>query len=203
MMARHAVVVLVTLLAVTLAGCGESTSNARLPASSLSTSGGSPSASGKSPCALSSASQAAAALGMAVGNAQPKPLAPGSGNGAKGSTCQWVVPHGGSAGYGGSVGIGTVAYPSAAIASKLFKGSTDGVAPGEKLINLPPGLAPGESANVSVLHNVGSSGGTRIAEAVLLAGNQELVIDVSEPTSDHFRQAAFVALAKQVAQAWY
>jgi hypothetical protein len=208
MMARRAVVVLVPLLAVTLAGCGGSTSGASPPAPSPSTSAGSPSAtspsaSGKSPCALSSTSQAAAALGMAVGNAQPKPLAPGSGNGAKGSTCQWVVPHGGSAGYGGSVGIGTLAYPSAAIASKLFKSSTDGVAPGEKLINLPPGLAPGESANVSVLHNIGSSGGTRIAEATMLAGNRELVIDISEPTSDHFSQAAFVALAKQVAQAWY
>jgi hypothetical protein len=213
MMARYAVVVLVPILAVTLAGCGGSTSSASPPVSSPSTSAGSlsatspsasaPSASGKSPCALSSTSQAAAALGSAVGNAQPKPLAPGTGNGAKGSTCQWVVPHGGSAGYGGSVGIGTLAYPSAAIASNLFKGSTDGVAPGEKLINLPPGLAPGESANVSVLHNVGSSGGTRIAEAVLLAGNRELTIDISEPTSDHFSQAAFVALVKQAAQAWY
>ncbi len=190
------------VLAVTLAGCGGSSSSANPPASSPSTSAGSPSAtspsaSGKSACALGSASQAAAALGMAVGKAEPKPLAPGSGNGAKGSTCQWADSH------GGSVGIGTLAYPSAAIASELFKSSTAGVAPGERFIHLPPGLAPGESANVSVLHNVGSSGGTRLAEAVLLAGNRELSIDVSEPTSEHFGQAAFVALVKQVAQAWY
>jgi hypothetical protein len=203
----RALAVLASLLAVTLAACGGSNSRASPPASSPSTSAASPSASlsyppaSGNPCALASASQAAAALGEAVGKAQPRPAAPGSGNGAKGSTCQWVKPGTGSEGYGGSVGIGILAYPSAAIASKLFKSSADGT-PSQDLISLPPGLAPGESASVSVLHNVGSSGGTRTALAVLLSGNKELSIDLAEPTSQHFSRAAFVTLVKQVAQAW-
>ena len=211
---RRALTVLAPLLglflAVALAGCGGSSSNlARppltrpprwpLPSASLSD----PPASGD-PCALASVSQAAAALGEAVGKAQPKPLAPGGTfNGAKGSTCQWVKPNTGSEGYGGSVGVGIVAYPSAATARRLFESSTAGVVPGETLIHLPPGLAAAESANVSLLQNEGSPGGTRTALALSLAGNRELTVEITEPTSQHFSQTAFVTLVKQVAQAWY
>lgn len=205
------------LLAVALAGCAGSSSNASPPASHPSTLIASPStpvasssaspsslpASGD-PCALASVSQAAAALGEAVGKAQPKPLAPGDTfNGVKGSTCQWVKPNTGSEGYGGSVGVGILAYPSAATAKRLFKSSTAGVVLGETLINLPPGLAPAESANMSILQNQGSPGGTRTALALLLAGNRELTVEISEPTSQHFSQTAFVTLVKQVAQAWH
>jgi hypothetical protein len=207
-MTQPRVTLLALAFAVSLAGCGGSISSASLPASTPSASAGSPSrispsAGDRSACGLSSASQAAAALGMAVGNAQPEPLAPGSGNGAKGSTCQWVKLGTGSSGYSGSVGISTIAYPSSAKASKLFsESSAAGVVPGEKLIYLPPGLAPGESANVSVLQNEGAAD-TRIATALLMAGNRELSIDIAEPTSAHFSEAAFVALVKQVAHAWY
>jgi hypothetical protein len=77
------------------------------------------------------------------------------------------------------------------------------VVSGETLIHLPPGLALAESANVSLLQNQGSPGGTRIALALLLAGNRELTVEISEPTSQHFSQMAFITLVKQVAQAWH
>ena len=126
----------------------------------------------------------------------------GSANGAKGSTCQWADSHAGTEGVYGSVGTGVLVYPSAAIASRLFKGSSAPCPCGNgRKIPLPPGLAPGETAGVSYLQGEGSPT-ARIATATLLDGNQELEVTLSELKSMHFNQAAFVTLVSQVARAW-
>jgi hypothetical protein len=149
-------------------------------------------AAGKSACALISAGDAAAALGMAVGKARPAPGV-GLSNGAVGSTCEWVDSAGGTA------AVVTVRYPSPAIASKVFKSSTTGSVPGAQPVHLPPDLAPSEGGDT------GSYSGTRIAESFLLDGNRELDVTINEPTSgpgSRFSLAAFVTLVQQAAQAW-
>lgn len=209
-------------LAAALAACGGSSPSASPPDSSLPASSppssspppssppsSSPSPSltypasaGKPACTLASASEAAAALGVPVGKAKPAPLAPGSANGAKGSTCQWADSHPGTEGVYGSVGTGVVVYPSAATASKLFKESSASCHCGNgRQIPLPPGLAPGESAELSYLQGEGSPT-ARMASAILLDGNQELLVSLSELKSMNFHQAAFVALVSQAARAW-
>lgn len=145
-----------------------------------------------SACALLTAGDAAAALGMAVGKARPAPGVDLS-NGAVGSTCEWVDSAGGTA------GVASVRYPSPAIASKEFKSSTGGVAPGSQPVHLPPGLAPFEGGDT------GSYNGTRIAESFLLDGDRELDVTINEPTAgpgSRFSLAAFVTLVQQAAQAW-
>jgi hypothetical protein len=192
---------------VALAACGGLSPRASSPGSSLPASNPSPSltypaAAGVPACSLASVSEARAALGVSVGKATPAPLAAGSANGAKGSTCQWDDSHAGPEGVYGSVGTGVLVYPSAALASRLFK---DVSAPcpcgtGRK-IPLPPGLAPGETAELSYLQGEGSPT-TRMATATLLDGNQELVVDLAELKSMYFNQAAFVTLVSQVVRAW-
>jgi hypothetical protein len=129
---------------------------------------------------------------MAVGKARPAPGVDLS-NGAVGSTCEWVDSAGGTA------AVVTVRYPSPAIASKVFKSSTTGSVPGAQPVHLPPNLAPSEGGDM------GSYGGTRIAESFLLDGNRELDVTINEPDSgpgSRFSLAAFVTLIQQAAQAW-
>jgi hypothetical protein len=172
------------------------------PASSPSPKLTYPAAAGKPACSLASTSEAAAALGVPVGSAKPAPLASGSANGAKGSTCQWADSHAGTEGLYGSVGTGVVVYPSAAIAHRLFTSSSASCDCGNsRNIPLPPGLAPGESGTVSYLQGEGSPT-ARTVTAILLAGNQELEVSLSEKKSMHFNQAAFVTLVSQVARVW-
>lgn len=190
-----------------LAACGGLGSSASPPGSSPPASGPSPNltypaSAGKSACSLASGSEAAAALGVPVGESRSAPLAPGSANGAKGSTCQWADSHAGTEGVYGSVGTGVLVYPSAAAASRLFKSSSGPCQCGNgRKIPLPQGLAPGETAGVSYLQGEGSPT-ARIATATLLDGNQELEVTLSELKSMHFNQAAFVTLVSQVARAW-
>jgi hypothetical protein len=179
-----------------------SSSTSKSPASSPSPKLTYPAAAGKPACSLASAGEAAAALGVPVGSAKPAPLVSGSANGAKGSTCQWADSHAGTEGLYGSVGTGVLVYPSEAIASRLFKSSSASCdCANGRSISLPPGLAPGESATVSYLQGEGSPT-ARTATAILLDGNQELEVALSEKKSMHFNQVAFVTLVSQVARAW-
>jgi len=152
-------------------------------------SGGAAAAS-KGACALISAADAAAALGMAVGKARPAPGV-GLANGAVGQTCEWTDSAGGVA------GVVTLTYPSAAIAGRVFR-SSQGSAASARQVRLPD-LAPSEFADT------GSYGGTRIAEGVLLDGDRELDVTINEPTSgpgSRFSLPAFVTLVQQAAGAW-
>jgi hypothetical protein len=197
---------LAAAIAVSLAACGGASASAGHPQATSAVPPGSPPATAtghasppggavaasKRACALISAGDAAAALGMAVGKARPAPgvdLA----NGAVGSTCEWKDSAGGTA------AVVALRYPSPAIASRLFKSSASGLAPGSRLVHLPPGLAPSEHGDT------GSYSGTRIAESLLLDGNRELDVTINEPASgpgSRFSLAAFVTLVKQAAQAW-
>lgn len=204
-------------MAVALASCGgpgpsasppgsgpavSSPPTSKSPASSPSPKLAHPAAAGEPACSLASVSEAAAALGVPVGSAKPAPLLAGSANGAKGSTCEWADSHAGAEGVYGSVGTGVLVYPSAAIASRLFKSSSAPCDCGNgRNIPLPPGLAPGESATVTYLQGEGSPT-ARTATAILQDGNQELEVALSEKKSMHFNQVAFATLVSQVARAW-
>jgi hypothetical protein len=149
-------------------------------------------AAGKYACTLVSAGDAAAALGMAVGQGRPSPGVYLS-NHAQGGGCQW------SDSAGGTAVVVTLTYPTPAIASTVFTSSASGSVPGVTLVHLPPGLAPAEHADT------GSFSGTRIAEGFMLDGNRELDVTINEPTSgpgSRFSLTAFVALVQQAAQAW-
>jgi hypothetical protein len=141
---------------------------------------------------LISTGDAAAALGMPVGKGRPAPGVDLS-NGAVGGLCEWTDSAGGTA------VVDTFTYPSPTIASKVFKSSTTGSAPGAQPVHLPPGLAPSEGGDT------GSYSGTRIAESFLLDGNRELAVTLNVPTSgpgSRFSLPAFVTLVQQAAQAW-
>lgn len=146
--------------------------------------------SGVSACELISSSDAAAALGMAVGKGQP---APGTNlaNGAVGGSCTWTGSNGGQA------LVATLEYPSAAIARRVF-GSGNGTVPGAHPVHIPD-LAPAEFADT------GTFSGTKIAESILLDGSRELDVTINQPASgpgSHLSLPAFVTLVQQAAQAW-
>lgn len=147
-------------------------------------------AASKGACALISAADAAAALGMAVGNGQPVPPV-NLHNGAVGGTCEWADSG------GGTVLVITLKYPSPAIASKVFKKSQSSAASAQP-VRLPH-LAPSEFGDT------GTYGSTTIAQSFLLDGNRELNVTINEPASgpgSRFSLKAFVTLVKQAAHAW-
>jgi hypothetical protein len=141
-------------------------------------------------CSLVSASDAEAALGMAVGKGLPVPPV-NLHNGAVGGTCEWADPAGGTA------LVITLKYPSPAIASKVFKNSKSSTA-NTRPVRLPD-LAPSEFADT------GAYGAVRVAQGFLLDGNRELNVTINEPTSgpgSQFSVPAFVTLVRQAAKAW-
>jgi hypothetical protein len=147
-------------------------------------------ASSKRACVLISDGDAAAALGMAVGKAQPVPPV-NLHNGAVGGTCEWTDSA------GGTVLVITLKYPSPAIARKIFTNSKSS-ASSARPVRLPD-LAP------SQFGDTGAYGSTRIAESFLLDGNRELNVTINEPTSgpgSKFSLPAFVTLVQQAARAW-
>lgn len=147
-------------------------------------------AASKGACALISAADVAAAMGMPAGKGQPVPPVILH-NGAVGGTCEWTDSA------GGTVLVITLKYPSSAIASKVFKTSQSSSTNAQP-VRLPD-LAPSEFAGT------GTYGSTRIAQAFLLHGNRELNVTINEPTSgpgSRFSLPAFVKLVQQVAHAW-
>lgn len=141
-------------------------------------------------CGLITATDAATALGMPVGKGQPIPPV-NLHNGALGGTCEW------SDSAGGTVLVITLKYPSAAIASKVFKNSKSSTA-NVQPVRLPD-MAPSEFADS------GTFGGTTVAQSFLLDGNRELNVTINEPTSgagSGLSLRAFVALVQRAARAW-
>ncbi len=147
-------------------------------------------AASKGACGLISDGDAAAALGLAVGQAQPVPPV-NLHNGAVGGTCEWTDSA------GGTVLVITLKYPSPAIARKVFTNSKSSAASAQP-VRLPD-LAPLEFGDT------GAYGSTRIAESFLLDGNRELNVTINESTSgpgSKFSLQAFVTLVEQAARAW-
>lgn len=187
----------------TVAGCGSATTGLAgprqgtpLPSSSPPAPAPGPSApsasalaTGVSACALISADEAAAALGMPVGKGQPVPGTKLS-NGAVGGSCIWTDSAGGTA------VVVTLEYPSPTVARRIF-GHSEVPASGARPVHLPD-LVPSEYADT------GTYGTTSIAQGFLLDGNRELSVTINQPTSpgSRFSASAFVTLVRQAARAW-
>lgn len=199
---RHLRLATATAL-LTVAGCGGATTSLgpspatplpspspSAPAPGPTAPAGSALATGASACALISAGEAAAALGMPAGQGRPVP-GTNLANGAVGGSCIWTDPAGGTA------LLVTLEYPSPAVARRVF-GSSKSPAPGARPVRLPD-LVPSEYADTATY------GATRVAESFLLDGTRELAVTINQPTSgpdSRFSLPAFVTLVKQAAQAW-
>jgi hypothetical protein len=186
----------------TVAGCASATTSlgprqgTPLPSSSPpalapgpSAPAGSALATGVSACALISADEAAAALGMPVGKGQPVPGTKLS-NGAVGGSCIWTDSAGGTA------VVVILEYPSPTVARRVFSHSK-APASGARPVHLPD-LAPSEYADT------GTYGTTTIAQSFLLDGNRELSVTINQPSGpgSRFSVPAFVTFVRQAAQAW-
>lgn len=175
-------------------GTSKATPTSLAPSSSVAAPGTTPPPSGnlaasKAACALISASDAAAALGMAVGTGRPVPGVNLS-NGAVGGSCEW------SDSAGGTAVLVILKYPSATVASKIFNRSK-GVTAISHPVRLP-------DLGRSAFADTDTYGGTRIAEGFVLDGDRELNVTLNEPPSSgtQFNVRAFVTLVQQAARAW-